>query len=68
MDRESSVFGLVTFDGASRHVSEIVMMFENERAAERFAQASGMSDYAIGPVRFAVSAVPQQVRWQGGRS
>ncbi|WP_322761283.1 hypothetical protein [Frankia sp. Cr2] len=66
MDESGPVYGLVSFDGETRRsVTEIVLAFESAEAADRFAHSSGIGDYAIGPVGFAVSVAASAVRWRG---
>jgi hypothetical protein len=59
-----TLFGAVSFSGDRRsEVSAVFLTFESETAAEEFARARGLQDYAVGPLAFAVSVVAERPRW-----
>jgi uncharacterized protein YigE (DUF2233 family) len=50
------IYALVTFDGPSRRVSEVLVAFEDVAAAVRFANNSGIQDYTVAPMGFHVDS------------
>ncbi|WP_131765615.1 hypothetical protein [Candidatus Protofrankia californiensis] len=66
MDGSGTLYALIQFGGAERWaVSGVVMAFESVTAADQHARSAGMSDYAVGPVRFTKSVAASAVRWRG---
>ncbi len=66
MGGEQHLYALVAFDGRqAKGVSEVVLAFESPAAASHFADANGIGDYRVGPVRFSGSSAAPAVRWRG---
>ncbi len=66
MDGSGAVYAVVTFEGEERWaVSGVVLAFESVTAADWYARSGGISDYAVGRVKFGESVAAPAVRWQG---
>ncbi|SBW20005.1 hypothetical protein [Protofrankia symbiont of Coriaria ruscifolia] len=64
MDGSGTLYALIEYGGEERWaVSGVVMAFESVTAADQHARSAGMSDYAVGPVRFTESVAAPAVRW-----
>ncbi|WP_131785198.1 hypothetical protein [Protofrankia symbiont of Coriaria ruscifolia] len=64
MDAAGTLYALIQYGGEERWAVSVVMMaFESVTAADQHARSAGISDYAVGPVRFAESAAAPAVRW-----
>ncbi|SBW24636.1 hypothetical protein FDG2_4235 [Candidatus Protofrankia californiensis] len=65
MGGEQCIYALIAFDGRqAKSVSEVVLAFESPAAANNFADANGIGDYTVGPVRFSGSPAAPVVRWR----
>lgn len=62
------LYGIVQFDGAERHVRQLVIAFESARAADLFAIENGYpsADYMIAPITFVVDLMGPRSYGNGG--